>query len=179
MLPSALCQQRCLHLAEYRHMLKPLDDTSLGDHLLPAPREWARQLRRDQTDAERRLWQRLRSGQLGVKFRRQHPLAGYILDFCCVSRRLVVELDGCQHREPEAVRRDFRRDEALRSLGFRVLRFTNRQALLETSAVVAAIGKLLTPSPCPLPPGEETGEDALWREDPLSLTVPHLTDPDG
>jgi very-short-patch-repair endonuclease len=59
-----------------------------------SPTEFARELRRDATDAERFLWQRLRNGALGVKFRRQHPLAGYVLDFCCLGHRLVIELDG-------------------------------------------------------------------------------------
>jgi Protein of unknown function (DUF559) len=58
------------------------------------PRDRARQLRREQTDAERRLWTHLRRHQLGVQFRRQHPIGPYIVDFCCVERMLVVELDG-------------------------------------------------------------------------------------
>jgi very-short-patch-repair endonuclease len=69
-------------------------------------RDRARRLRRDQTDAERRLWMRLRRHQLGVQFRRQHPIGPYIVDFCCVERMMVVELDGGQHQDQRT------RDEA-------------------------------------------------------------------
>ena len=62
--------------------------------------ENSRRLRRDMTDAEQKLWQSLRSGQLGgLKFRRQHPIPSYIADFCCVAEKLIVELDGSQHSE--------------------------------------------------------------------------------
>jgi very-short-patch-repair endonuclease len=63
-------------------------------------RDRARQLRRQQTDVETKLWFRLRARQIcGVKFRRQHPIGPYIVDFCCPDRGLVVELDGGQHTE--------------------------------------------------------------------------------
>src|SRR4051812_7973873 len=85
---------------------------------------FARQLRRDTTDAERKLWWILHSRKLaGFKFRRQVPMAGYIVDFYCVSIRLAVELDGGQHAEPEAVKYDDRRTAALQREGVRVLRF--------------------------------------------------------
>jgi very-short-patch-repair endonuclease len=115
----------------------------IGEHPLLAPKELARRLRRDETDAERRLWQRLRNRALGVKFRRQHPFAGYILDFCCLERRLVIELDGDQHAEPEAQRCDAQRDQALRRRGFRVVRFGNRQVLTEARVVLEVIRSLL------------------------------------
>ena len=105
----------------------------------------ARQLRREQTQAEYHLWQRLRNLQLGVKFRRQHPRATYVVDFCCLRRNLIVELDGAQHGECEAMIRDARRDEHLRQLGFAVLRFTNEQALTETEAVVEVIRRWISP----------------------------------
>jgi very-short-patch-repair endonuclease len=60
-------------------------------------REFARKLRREQTDAERGLWSRLRRKRLGVKFRRQHPIDRFIVDFCCIERRVIVELDGSGH----------------------------------------------------------------------------------
>jgi very-short-patch-repair endonuclease len=115
----------------------------VGDLPLVSPTEYARQLRRDETDAERHLWQRLRNRALGVKFRRQHPVAGYILDFCCLSHRLVVELDGDQHVDPEAVLRDAQRDQALRRMGLRVVRFGNRQVLTEPQVVLDVIRALL------------------------------------
>ena len=115
--------------------------------------ESARQLRRDQTDAERKLWSRLRAAQLGVKFRRQHPVAGYYADFCCVEHWLIVELDGGQHVQQQS--RDARRTQDLQAAGFRVMRFWNDEALLRTDdvleAIVRALGEELPPHPNPLP----------------------------
>jgi very-short-patch-repair endonuclease len=119
----------------------------MSDQIVIAPRlsptEFARQLRRDETDAERSLWQRLRNGALGVKFRRQHPLAMYVLDFCCLSHRLCIELDGEQHGDPEALLRDAERDQALGRIGFRVVRFGNRQVLTQPHVVLDVIRALL------------------------------------
>lgn len=71
----------------------------------PRRTEDARCLRRTGTEAERRLWYRLRAGQIGgVKFRRQHPIGPYIVDFVCSSRRLVIEVDGGLHRETVGLR---------------------------------------------------------------------------
>ena len=110
------------------------------------PRDRARRLRRDQTDAERRLWMRLRGHQLGVRFRRQHPIGPYIVDFCCVERMMVVELDGGQHEDQRA--RDEARTKWLAGHRFRVLRFSDREALIETEAVLTEIqNRLLTPTP--------------------------------
>ncbi len=113
----------------------------------------ARQLRRDQTDAERKLWSRLRAAQLGVKFRRQHPVAGYYADFCCVECQLIVELDGGRHVERQAY--DEQRTADLQAAGFRVLRFWNDDALLRTDdvleAIVRALGEERPPHPNPLP----------------------------
>jgi very-short-patch-repair endonuclease len=85
-------------------------------------RDRSRRLRHDQTDAERKLWGRLRDRQLfGAKFRRQHPIGPFIVDFCCPERLLVVELDGGQHATQEDA--DRRRSDFLAGLGYRVLRF--------------------------------------------------------
>ncbi len=115
--------------------------------------ERARQLRRDQTDAERKLWSRLRAAQLGVEFRRQHPVAGYYADFCCVEHGLIVELGGGQHVQQQA--RDRQRTQDLQAAGFRVLRFWNDDALLRTDdvleAVMRALGDERPPHPNPLP----------------------------
>ncbi len=92
------------------------------------------------TDAEQLLWQRVRRKQLqGVKFNRQKPLLGFIVDFYCAKAQLVIELDGGQHFEPEYQEKDAARDQVLKALGLRVLRFDNRQVLLETDSVVAEI----------------------------------------
>jgi len=79
-------------------------------------------LRENQTDAERLLWQRLRNRQIAAcKFRRQHEIAPYIVDFVCVQRKLIIEVDGGQHAEQVA--QDSRRTRFLEALGYKVLRF--------------------------------------------------------
>ena len=88
----------------------------------------ARRLRRDATDVEARLWQRLRARQIeGAKFRRQEPIGRHVADFICVEARLVVELDGGQHASAHAY--DDRRTAFLERRGFRVLRFWNHAVL--------------------------------------------------
>src|SRR5438874_3505827 len=86
----------------------------------------ARELRRVSTPAERRLWECLRDRRLhGLKFRRQQPLYGYIVDFYCAERRLVVELDGAVHQDPEQQSYDEYRTRQLHERGLTVLRFRN------------------------------------------------------
>lgn len=111
------------------------------------------QLRTNSTDAEKRLWHALRNRQLlGHKFRRQHPIPPYIVDFVCLERRLVVELDGGQHAE--AVVYDASRTVFLEGLGYRVLRFWNNEVLGNPQAVLEEILQVLSagPSPRPSPP---------------------------
>ena len=101
------------------------------------PSERARELRRDATDAERRLWSALRDRRLrGYRFRRQHPIGDYIVDFACTRRLLIVAADGGQHADKES---DRRRTAWLESEGWRVLRFWNNDALANTDGVVEAI----------------------------------------
>ncbi len=100
----------------------------------------ARRLRQDATDAERALWRGLRGRRLdGLKFRRQHVVGRYVLDFYCHECRLAVELDGGQHNEPEQRRRDAARTAFLESRGVAVLRYSNIEALRETEAVLEDI----------------------------------------
>jgi very-short-patch-repair endonuclease len=88
----------------------------------------ARQLRRDQTDEEKQLWRELRGRRFaGFKFRRQHTMGDYILDFYCADAKLAVELDGSQHGFPEGWQRDAAREKFLAGLGIETLRFWNRQ----------------------------------------------------
>jgi adenine-specific DNA-methyltransferase len=102
--------------------------------------EFARKLRREQTHAEHRLWSALRNRHLGDhKFRRQQPIGPYIVDFVCFEARLIVELDGDQHDRPEAIAYDALRTAFLKSRGFRVLRFWNRDMDQSADSVVHAI----------------------------------------
>jgi len=95
-----------------------------------------RQLRRSATDAERVLWHLLRDRQLGgAKLRRQYQMGRYILDFFCPERCLAVEADGGQHFTEEGLARDHERTSLLDRQGVRVLRFSDRQIVLESDAV--------------------------------------------
>ena len=100
----------------------------------------ARQLRKNLTDSERALWSRLRRQQLnGIQFYRQKPIGSYIVDFFAPSARLVIEVDGSQHKQEVHSERDRTRDEYLDSLGLQVLRFNSREVLKDTEAVVDVI----------------------------------------
>jgi very-short-patch-repair endonuclease len=114
----------------------------------------ARGLRKEQTDAEIRLWQHLRSTRLnGMKFRRQHPVPPYVLDFYCESERLAVELDGSQHSDLT----DATRTRFLTKQGIKVLRFWDHDVLSKTEQVLAAILASIrdpTLTTTPLPMGE-------------------------
>lgn len=119
----------------------------------------ARKLRRDQTDAERTLWFRLRDRRLvGLKFRRQMPIDRYVVDFCCEAAHLVIEVDGGQHAQNAAL--DLKRTRALEAMGYLVLRFWNNDVLQNTDGVVETILSTLNklpsipPHPSPLPNGE-------------------------
>jgi very-short-patch-repair endonuclease len=93
----------------------------------------ARELRRESTDAEKWLWQRLRNREvLGFKFRRQHPIGPYIVDVVCIEKRITIELDGSQHIEN--VKADDERSEYLKKEGYQVLRFWNNDVLVEGEA---------------------------------------------
>ena len=106
-------------------------------------RDRARQLRNEQTDAEAKLWARLRARQIsGVKFRRQHPIGPYVADFCCVEHRLIIEIDGGQHAEQ--MQSDQRRTAILKLHGFRVLRFWNNEVLANIDAVLEHIYQALS-----------------------------------
>ncbi|RYY40247.1 MAG: endonuclease domain-containing protein [Chitinophagaceae bacterium] len=101
---------------------------------------FARENRRDMTEAEKRLWQRIRKDQIkGCRFRRQHIIGKYIVDFVSLSQKLVIEVDGGYHRSASQQAADAERDQELRSKGFRILRFTNEQVMKEINSVVAAI----------------------------------------
>jgi very-short-patch-repair endonuclease len=114
-------------------------------------RDRARELRRTQTDAEKKLWDRLKGAQLhGVKFRRQFPIGPFFADFCAAKELLVVELDGSQHMDMTL--RDEQRTRYLENLGYRVVRFWDSDALASTDEVIEKISNLLKdPSVSPRP----------------------------
>jgi len=117
----------------------------------------SRELRSHMTDAEQKLWYRLRRKQInGWQFYRQKPIGQYIVDFYSPEAGLVVELDGSQHFEPEHQAADQKRDAYLASLGLRVLRFDNRQVLLEMDAVMEVIAQYQIP---PGPPFSKWGDN--------------------
>ena len=103
-----------------------------------------RRLRQDSTDAEATLWRLLRGRRFhGYKFRRQHSVGPYILDFYCADRQLAVELDGGQHLEKEGRERDAFRDRFLKSRGIAVLRIATDLVFREREQVMRAIGMAL------------------------------------
>ncbi len=115
-----------------------------------AGKSTARSLRRNATDAERLLWQRLRNRQAGdLKFRRQEPIGPFIVDFFCLKQNLIVEVDGGQHETAQD--RDAARTAWLEARGYRVIRFWNNEVIgnvegvLET--IVRAAGETKSPSP--------------------------------
>jgi len=100
----------------------------------------ARALRKNTTESESILWNRLRGKQMiGVPFYRQKPIGNYILDFFAPRAKLVIEVDGSQHMETEHVRKDNERDAYLTGLGLKVLRFNSCEVIKETDAVVDVI----------------------------------------
>ena len=108
----------------------------------PALHQRAKAMRQGMSEAEAKLWQHLRAGRLnGHKFRRQQPMGNYIVDFMCVTPKLIVEADGGQHTERAAY--DHARTAYLNSLGFTVLRFWNHEILQQTNDVLAEILRVL------------------------------------
>lgn len=123
----------------------------------------ARALRTQATDSEKRLWSKLQKKQMGVKFRRQHPIPPYIVDFCCVEKRLVVEVDGSHHADNLG---DDKRTAFLEGKGYTVLRFWNTEVLENIEGVVVKIDEKLHALPPYIPPpthgrGDEGGRERV------------------
>jgi len=110
----------------------------------PLVRARARELRREQTPMESRLWQYLRYKRLGgLRFRRQHPIGRFIVDFCCPAHRLVIEIDGAPHAEQTEY--DQSRTAWLEAHGYEVLRFANRDVRDNLDRVLAGILQAASP----------------------------------
>ncbi len=103
----------------------------------------ARKLRCRMTDAERKLWSVLRNEQLGIQFRRQVPVGPYIVDFICIKRGLVIEVDGGQHYTEDGIAYDEKRTAYLESEGLSVKRFSNHDVLTNIDGVVQVILELV------------------------------------
>ncbi len=101
----------------------------------------AKELRRDMTPAEKILWQELRANKLGVHFRRQQVIAGFIVDFYCHKAALVIEVDGDIHDLQQE--EDARREKVLREVGLRIVRFRNEEVMRNLSAVVGKMREII------------------------------------
>ena len=125
----------------------------------------ARHLRANMTDAERLLWSHLKSRKLnGHKFRRQHIIGSYIVDFVCLKAELIVECDGSQHQDLQKLY-DKNRDLYLKQCGYKILRFWNNDVLTNIEGVWQIISENLLPLGCPhpnLPPRGEGIFFATW-----------------
>jgi len=109
----------------------------------PGTRRQARKLRKESPPAERKLWSRIRNGQLGVTFRCQHALENHVPDFCSPKAKLIIELDGSQHLEQEEY--DIERTQYLGSQGYKVIRFWNNQMMDDINGVICAIVLAMQP----------------------------------
>jgi 2-C-methyl-D-erythritol 2,4-cyclodiphosphate synthase len=131
----------------------------------------ARKMRNNPTEAERLLWHYLKNNQLGVHFRQQHPIAGYIPDFVCLNARLIIEIDGGYHLEGEQPELDAERTQWLNQQGFVVLRFTNDEVFAGVDDVLEDITSTLeTLSESPIRGGNNAShktQDSKANQSPL------------
>ena len=131
----------------------------------------ARKMRNNPTEAERLLWHYLKNNQLGVHFRQQHPIAGYIPDFVCLNARLIIEIDGGYHLEGEQPELDAERTQWLNQQGFVVLRFTNDEVFAGVDDVLEDITSTLeTLSESPIKGGNNAShktQDSKANQSPL------------
>ena len=106
-------------------------------------KEYARKMRREPTDAEKILWHVLSEDRLGVRFRRQHVIGDCIVDFACLAKSLVIEVDGDYHHTEQQEREDAIRTEWLEQQGFQVVRFTNNEVLNNIDYVIKEIRRYI------------------------------------
>jgi len=112
----------------------------------PTLKQRRRELRRNQSDAERALWAKVRNKQFfGMKFFRQYSVGPYILDFYCPTAKLAVELDGGQHNQGDKREQDAARSDYLKTHGIDVMRFWNNEVLLDIQSVLSELALKVTP----------------------------------
>ncbi|MCL5611024.1 MAG: DUF559 domain-containing protein [Chloroflexi bacterium] len=119
----------------------PVKNIIPGQHVTKEKLQRAKELRREMTPAEKLLWQEVRAKKLGVRFRRQQVIAGFIVDFYCHKAALVVEVDGDIHDLQKD--EDARREKVLSEMGLRIVRFRNDEVVKELSAVVGKIKEFI------------------------------------
>ncbi|MCR5270819.1 MAG: endonuclease domain-containing protein [Prevotella sp.] len=105
--------------------------------------EFAKKNKQFQTDAERLLWNYIRNSQLGVKFNRQYIIGDYIVDFVCLQKKLIIEIDGGYHSEYEQIQKDEQRSERLEEIGFSVIRYKNETVYSDVNGVLNDIKEQL------------------------------------
>jgi len=103
----------------------------------------AKELRNQLTDAERILWEYLRTRPKSYKFRRQHPVANYILDFYCHALKLAIEADGSIHNEPGVIKSDNERQKNLEAEGIKFIRFANKEIMINLGEVIEKINLII------------------------------------
>ncbi|MBR4926306.1 MAG: endonuclease domain-containing protein [Prevotella sp.] len=106
-------------------------------------KEFAKKNRQFQTDAESLIWKHIRNSNSGVKFNRQYIIGDYIVDFVCLEKRLIIEIDGGYHSEYEQIQKDEQRTENLEAMGFKVVRYTNEELFTDIDVVLNNIQQLL------------------------------------
>ncbi|MBN2116223.1 MAG: endonuclease domain-containing protein [Anaerolineales bacterium] len=121
----------------------PVKNIIPGQRVTKEKLQRARELRREMTPAEKILWQELRGNKLGVHFRRQRVIAGFIVDFYCHQAELVIEVDGCIHEEEMQRENDVLQDKTLSELGLRVVRVSNKDVLKNLKQVIKRIQELI------------------------------------
>jgi len=139
--------------------------------------ENAKALRNRVTTSESLLWEHLKSKQLGIKFRRQHPIANYIADFYCHEIKLVIELDGSIHQLPEVLANDIERQKNLESFGITVIRFTNKELQHNLNAVLNKIKETIQSKQATPPP--LGGPRGLANHTSMHVAPPPLGGPRG
>ena len=120
----------------------PIKNIIPGQRVTKEKVEGSRELRREMTPAEKRLWQEVRAKKLGVRFRRQQIIAGFIVDFYCHKAALVVEVDGDIHDLQQE--EDARREKVLREMGLTIVRFRNEDVIKDLPTVVGRIRSLIS-----------------------------------
>ncbi|MCF6218478.1 MAG: endonuclease domain-containing protein [Gammaproteobacteria bacterium] len=113
-------------------------------HNRPQQKSTRRQLRKTPTEPEKHFWSWVRGKQLGTKFRRQQGIGHYIVDFYSAEHALIVEIDGDSHYDPEAIAYDAVRTDFLKTKGFRVVRFTNREIMQNKEGVLMSLMAIFT-----------------------------------